>query len=478
MVSEKRINIFIVTCCFIFSWWLFGKSFGYDNVNHAFRIARNEVGDFGLHLSIIRSISLGNNFPPQSPFFPGRPLAYHWGTDVFIGILERIGVPIDWAINGVSAVGMTILLWQIYVFSQILFRRKLIGLASIVLFLFPSTLTIVNYLRAPSNIWRLPDYIDKGPFDGSSISIYQTLNPYLNQRHLVVGLAIGLFVINYFLRKKPISSPKLILLGLLVGMLYKVHSLIAISTASIIFFQWLVFRKQWIVFFVMTLLVWVTIALFEGLPKPLISFYFGYLSTGNILAYWWMNMGLSLPFLLLGFYMVPKKARLVFLSFLPLFIIANTIQLSFRIEHNHSLINFFWIVVSTIVAFVLVKIFDRSKLVAVVLFGFLISSGILNLMAVKNDYQAYFDDGPQRIKKNTAPNAIFLTTRSLYDPAALAGRFTYVGPSYYLEVMGIDYQERAQFAADFYKNSQLFAQEARERGIDYYILPDGSIHAL
>lgn len=468
MVSKKRFNLILILLCFAFSWWLFGKSFGYDG--QTFRIARHQVGDFGLHLSIIRSISWGSNFPPQSPFFPGLPLPYHWGVDVFVGVLERLGLRIDWALNGVSALAMTALLYGVYQFSQTVFgRHRLVGLVAIALFLFPSTLTIVDYLKSPQNFWRLPDYIHKGPFDGSMISIYQTLNPYLNQRHLVVGMAIGLFIINASIA----STSGSIILGIMLGLLFKIHSLIAVSTLVIIVMFFLFYKKKFpLLLSAVALLMWALFVRFEHSQAPPISFYLGYLASGNIIQYWWANAGLSLLLLPIGLFLAPRKARIIFLSFVPIFIIANTFKLSFRIEHNHSLVNFFWIAVSVYVAFTLAKIFERSKVVAVVLFGILISSGILNLMAVKNDYQTTFPDAPLWIKNNTRQSSVFLTNPTLYDPATLAGRFTYVGPSYYLEVMGIDFREREQFSRKFFATpNESFVSQARGRGIDYVIVP-------
>lgn len=461
MSSGKRFNIALIFLCFIFSWWLFWKSFGYENGR--FRIARHQVGDFGHHLSIIRSISWGNNFPPESPFFPGRPLPYHWGVDVFVGLLERIGIRIDWAFNGVSSIAMTALLYGIYRLAYTLFKNRLVGIVAIILFLFPSTLTIIDYLKNPVNIWRLPDYIHKGPFDGSVISILQTLNPYLNQRHLVVGLAVAVFVLNSALH--PIA------LGLTLGLLYKVHSLVAVSTLVVI----LLYKKKFrLLFTAPAIFIWAIFILLEHPPSPPISFYL----TPNFFEYWWMNAGVSLILLPIGVYLAPKNAKHLFFSFLPLFIIANTVKLSFLIEHNHSLISFFWISVALFVAYAVVKLFERSKFLASLVLAFLISSGILNLMAVKNDYQAYFDDAPQWIKNNTKPDSIFLTAPNLYDPAALAGRFTYVGPTSYLEVMGIDYKERGVFRSAFFDDPEGLAKEARERGIDYVILPDGTIRAI
>mgnify|MGYP001611185792 CR=1 FL=1 len=99
MLSRKNFDILLLISFFIFSFWLFDKSFGYYSKEYQFRIARHQVGDFGLHLSLIRSFSLGDNFPPQSPFFPGESLPYHYYFDLFTGLLEKLGLRIDIAFN-------------------------------------------------------------------------------------------------------------------------------------------------------------------------------------------------------------------------------------------------------------------------------------------------------------------------------------------------------------------------------------------
>ena len=82
---------------FLVSWWLMAKSFGYDAKKSQFRVARHEVGDFGLHISLIRSFVEGENTPVQSPFFPGQPLVYHYGVDWLTAQFVRAGIPIDYA---------------------------------------------------------------------------------------------------------------------------------------------------------------------------------------------------------------------------------------------------------------------------------------------------------------------------------------------------------------------------------------------
>ena len=126
MVKRVFADIILILILLGFSWWLMAKSFGYETDQSQFRIARHEVGDFGLHLSLIRSFAWGNNTPVESPFFPGKPLMYHYAVDWLAGQLVRSGVRIDYALNGVSAVALTVLLYGLY---------RLGGILSIILFL-------------------------------------------------------------------------------------------------------------------------------------------------------------------------------------------------------------------------------------------------------------------------------------------------------------------------------------------------------
>src|SRR3990167_8254682 len=120
-LRKHKLDLFLLLMFGLFSWWLFDKSFGYDSVTNAFIIARHQVGDFGLHLSLIRSFSWGNNFPPESPFYPGELLRYHFVTDMVAGVNERFGMRIDYAYNGLSSILFTFLLYLIYKFPQIIF---------------------------------------------------------------------------------------------------------------------------------------------------------------------------------------------------------------------------------------------------------------------------------------------------------------------------------------------------------------------
>jgi len=370
----RKGEIVLLVLFFLFSWWLMDKSFGYDAVSHQFRIARHQIGDFGLHLSLIRSFSWGSNFPPQLPFFPGRPLPYHYGFDLLVGILERTGMRIDIAFNGLSVVAFTALLFFIYKLPQVLFGKNVFtGLLSVLFFIFHSSLTFLDFFKNRSlswstlqELWRLPDYLNKGPFDGSQISLFFTLNVFLNQRHLIAALAMSLGILLYLLpcmlKKKAVSILGLLAVGAVLGTISWVHTLVFAGDLVVIGMLCILFgRIRWFMPIVMPAVSiaaprLITVLKFPAAGQTFALFNPGFLAQRpltflGLVSYWWKNLGLALPMTILGLIWAPLKARRVFFSILPLFIIVNIFRLSYRMDHNHTLINYFLIFANFYVAY-------------------------------------------------------------------------------------------------------------------------------
>ncbi len=478
------------------------KSFGYNPSTHQMRIARNQVGDFGLHLSLVRSFSWGNNFPPESPFFPGKPLPYHYYFDLFVGLLERFGVRIDIAFNGLSILAFTALLFFIYKLPQILFKKStFIGVLSVILFIFHSNLTFIDYFKTkPSlsifkDLWILPDYIHAGPFDGSLISIFFTLNVYLNQRHLVAALAISLaifyVILSPLMKGKSISRKTLILLGALLGISSRLHSLIFIADCIVFVTLFMAFKRmKWFLPFFLPVLIFAGPHIWSILQQntDVITHNFinpGFLSERPLtlfrfLEYWTLNLGVAIALIPLGILSTKSKQRVIFFCFFILFIIANTFQLSFRIDHNHSFLNYFIIIANFYIAYFLYSLWTKGmigKISVTVLLFFLTVSGFIDLMAVKNDFRYPVKDAPanmfmQWIRDNTERNAVFLSRQEIFDPVTLAGRKNYFGATYYLSVMGYNYTEREHLVKIFFEvKTEETIQDMRQKGIHYLVIP-------
>lgn len=488
---------------FLFSCWFMGKSFSYDGWTHEFIIARNVVGDFGLHLSLIRSVSWGRNIPVESPFYPGVPMPYHYAVDVFTGLLERAGVRIDIAYNGISAVAFTGLLYLIYLLAQRIFgKNRFIGVISVLLFVFHSGLTFVDFFRGKSisfsllnDIWRIPNYIHAGPFDGSLISTFFTLNVYANQRHTVVALAVGLWIVYTLIPvlfdKKDVKYYTLLPYGCMLGLLGWVHTLLFLGFSFVLGTLCLLYKKYRYILqlflpaaFIFlphaATIVQVTQASHHLLFNP------GFLSPRpfawpSFMYYWWLNLGIAVIFIPLGFILADKKQKIFFVPFILLCIIANTFQLSFRIDHNHALINLFVIIGNMYIAYALFYVWQKrihAKFSVAVCFFLLTISGFLDLMVIKNDYHLRIADAPknplmQWIKVHTDPNAIFIAPPQLLDPVTLSGRRNFIGNDYYLSVMGYDDQDRLQIVKRIYeKHDENAINLAKKQGVQYIIYDD------
>lgn len=504
-ILNKKFEIILLILFFVFSAWLMYKSFGYDSSSNMFRVARHQLGDFGLHLSIIRSFSLGDNkIPVESPFFPGKPLPYHYFFDLMVGTLEKLGIRVDIALNGMSAIFFTILLFFIYKLPQAIFgRSKILGIASVMLFIFHSGTTFIDFIKGKSfglsllnDLWRLPDYLHKGPFDGSIISIFFTLNVYLNQRHFIAALAICLGIL-YFLLPKVIKEEKiplkfLILLGFVLGITSRIHTITFLSTSIIIFLLFMLFKrpKDVPLLFIPALFVFyfhfITI-INQNFSHPFLTPGFlaeRPLTFGSFFEFWFLNLGIALILIPLGVFLSNLTQRKIFLCILPLFVIGNLFQLSFLIDHNHSIFNYFFLFANFYIAFFLINAWRRAvifKLIVLILIFFLTSSGFIDLMAIKNDYQFRFPDAPrnslmQWIKTNTKRGDIFISRQEILDPITLSGRKNFLGHKYFLTTLGYDISQRELLVKEVFEtnNAEVF-KKAKGNGVRFIVLPQKKI---
>ncbi|MBI5620464.1 hypothetical protein HY949_01665 [Candidatus Gottesmanbacteria bacterium] len=505
MVKRLAVDCILIVFLFLFSWWLMTKSFGYDPRTSQFRVARHEVGDFGLHIGLIRSFAWGENVPAQSPFFPGAPLVYHYAVDWIAGQLVRAGIRIDYALNGISATALTIFLYGLYRLTKLIARgSRGAGVISILLFLLPSNLSFIEMVRrAPkdgsffSYFWRFPDYIHQGPFDGSMITIYTTLSPYLNQRHLIAGMMIAVVVLWIMMRwmsgRQHIPDYRWMILGLVVGAATRVHIVIALATGIVAMVFLIGKRNRALMWFgtaaVLFALPHLSQILSVKVDSALAQFWNpGYLSSRPLSAqlwvqFWVQNLGFIVFLLPLAYRHADDMGRRLMIGAGILFAIANTMQVSFRIEHNHTLINFAVFLVLPGIAHLLVSWWNKRriawKIIAVGSSMLLTVSGLVNLMVVKNDYQATVDDVArsgfmQWIRTSTDPSSIVLSYHALYDPVVLTGRKNYLGMEYYVTVMGYDYWGRRKqidgWLASFDRDT---ATQMKQAGIDYIAIPVG-----
>jgi len=456
-------------------------------------IASKVWSDFAATIPLIRSFSWGSNFPPQYPIFPGLPIKYHFLYYAFIGFLEKLGIPLDWALNIPSTISFFALLVLIYVLSTKVFRKKSVGILAIILFLFNGSLSFIEFFKIhPLSISSLSEIVQNtnfpsfAPYDGKIITAFWNLNIYTNQRHLAFSysgfllLLLFVFLSNKKANRKDIKA--YLLIGVLVGIFPFIHLAVFGALAVALLISFLIYPK------IRKHLFWAgLIAIALATPQILYlrdssiyinlfnpGFLVDKLNLGNFAYFWFMNFGAYLFLIPMSLLFINKEQRKIFIPFFALFIIANLFQFSREIAANHKLINIFLIGGNIFVANLLINIYSKNilgKFVFLILFPFLVLSGLIDIFPILNDTHLKISDSPNDkrvafIKEYTPKNSVFLNAKFLYDPASLAGRKIYLGWPYFSWSAGYDTDKR-------YSSMKIMLSVENENNLCSLLLDEG-----
>lgn len=460
--------------------------------------------DFAAHIPLIRSFSHNWNWPPEYPFFAGAPIRYHYLFYLLVGLLERVGLNLPLATNLLSALGMTILVSMIFLFTKTLFKSKAAGLLAVYLFLFNGSLTFVDYFNQNGWNWqsvlaipKLEAFTNFGPWNGNIISAFWNLNIYTNQRHLALSFGLVLLLFWPLLIKtiKPRLSQHVFnswqLLGVaILPILHQAGALIL----GIMMFLWLLYYRSQLntktkVWYLTLLLILVgSILLNVKTATGELPLVLGFLATdksfSGIAYYWWYNLGLY-------FFLIPlllgwsrKRMGILPLIGIVIFLLANSFRFSADLINNHKLINFAQIIFVMMTAGWLVQLW-RNKLIfrpAVAILVIVLSlSGWMDLFPIINDYSGEIKDWSKLpigewIEQHTPARAQFLTGSYMYHPASFAGRTLFLDYGYHAWSMGYVDAPKRQALPGLYSSSieiTDWCALARKFKISHVVLNDG-----
>ena len=459
-------------------------------------IAAKVWSDFAASIPLIRSFSFGSNFPPQYPIFAGPQIKYHFAFFLAVGLLEKIGIPLVWALNTLSALSFFLLLTLIYLLAKEVFNKGSVAVISVMLFIFNGSFSFLEFFKKhPLSLNTLAEIIQNdtfpsfGPYDGKIISAFWNLNIFTNQRHLALAYAafLALILIIYKFKKDPkkFTFLKALILGVFVGIFPFIHLAVfgVMGISLLIFFTiYPKLRLKILITGLTASLLALPQILYMGIPGVKSNFFsLGYLVEDltfiNFFIYWLSNLGLSLILVPFAFLLSNKEQRKIFLPFFFLFIIGNLFRFSVEIAANHKLFNLFLIGANIFVASFLVYLWNKRrllKLMVAVLFFFLTLSGIIDLFPILNDSYFELKDYPANttvsfIVEKTPKDAVFLNAQFLYDPASLAGRKVYLGWPYFAWSAGYDTDSRFAKMQSFLAASdkESLCSSLLEENIDY-----------
>ena len=160
-------------------------------------------GDYAPHTAMMRSFSLGDNFPTQYPHFGGEDVKYHFMFQFLVGNLEYLGIRLDIAYNMLSVFALLGFLMMLYSIGRRITGSGAAGVVTVALFFFRSSFTFFRYLwehlRSGDLLKTLAEntsFIGYTPNEDWGL---WNFNVYLNQRHLAFGLLIAALVLWYYL---------------------------------------------------------------------------------------------------------------------------------------------------------------------------------------------------------------------------------------------------------------------------------------
>lgn len=475
-------SILLALLALLFSFYLMFHTVSYDSKKHSVTIAMKTWSDFGAHIPLIRSFSTGNNFnrlfsikPVESPLFPNEPIRYHFGFYAIAGLLERLGMRLDYAVNIPSALGFFLMLVMIFIFSYSLFAKYSVSVLSVLFTLFNGSLSFLSFFKAhplsfatPTDILTNTKFASFGPWDGGLVSAFWTLNIYTNQRHLALSYALVLLILTIFARSHPTKG-----VGTIWKLFIVLNTLLVINypsfTIAALFLCWFFItqKKMRLPIFLSAILTLPALyILFRATNLPSsIAFQRGYLIQGPInifsfIAYWFHNIGFHIIMIPLGILLSPKSVRrLLIPPLFLLFLIPNVFRLSPDMINNHKFFNFFMIIGGMFSAYAVIKIshirhIGRISLICLILL--LTLSGVIDLFPIINDTRGIIADTEKQqdiqfFTTHTSPNDIIANSTWFYHPASLAGRAIFSGYTYFTWSYGYDQGKREHILTSLYR---------------------------
>jgi hypothetical protein len=189
-------------------------------------------------------------------------------------------------------------------------------------------------------------------------------------------------------------------------------------------------------------------------------------------SYFWENLGLLPLVALAGFMIMSVKQRLSVLPFICLFLAVCAYALFEHRGFDQKFFSFLVVGVNILGAIAVTWLWRRRdvfiRILALGILFILTVSGVVDLMAIKNEFAFPLIDGKTAsviswIRHNTPREAVFVSYSDIIDPVVLAGRKNFFG--FFRNIVRPD---RSEIVRDIYRGDKLLA--ARHR-IDYVLVP-------
>lgn len=500
--NKKLIAILCLQVISIF-WGIFLTQRSFQLNGSILAVGATVLSDLAPHTANVRNFAFGN-IPSSYPHFAGAGMNYHFFFYYLCGLLNALGLRLDWSINLPSIVGVVAFMQSLFYVSLLLTRKLSAGFLSLVFFCFRSSFSgffvFFAELRESNNLWlTLKNLWNSNSYSGPLLhddwGLYN-LNVYANQRHLLFVLSIAAWILIIFYPslkdKAKLTWQEVIGLSLLGSPMAYWHGSILISL-NLILIVWALFSRskaQYLTFGISNVLgALIMLKIFTKTGSSNSSmftniFHFGYIlenpSFASIALFLLILYGLSL-FIILStpFFLKEKDLKIVSASFLLPVVFAFTISLTPDTTVNHKFFIFTQILFIPFISHFMVNLWtyaktktaanqskiykelpaksvQRAKFInylcktaCVVGISVMTFTGFVDFAVYRNaslnrvEIQTA-DDFSQWMYQHTEPNSINLTPPWHYHSYFVTGRMSYFGWPYYSQSAGYDTETRAQ----------------------------------
>ncbi len=442
-----------------------GCLYSYSFVTQSFPLTRIGLytggamfSDMPFHLSMITAFIYGDNFPPLYRLFPPDPLTYPFLPDFQAAVLMKLGLSINAALVAAGVPLAIALTGLLYCLAKRLLGRWSAAMLATFLFLLGGGLGfyyfLVDWRKTQMGFWQFLTHQPLNYAHEGNLALYWDnviVGQILPQRSSLYGMAIAFLVAILFagvwrrwFDEKPAGrwegGLELLVAGVLVGMLPRVHSFtfIALGLVSIGFFI-LRPRFAWFLFWVPALLL--ALPQVIDVHQHVAHRHFFYLQAGwmgnyekNWPLFWLRNFGLPLLLIFPAWFTAPRTWRMFYLPFALLFVVCFFVSISPDPYNNTKLFYYWYALTSILIAGWLHKLATKhhQRLLALLLFlvstatGFLtyVHGGFSSWLMFSRAEMAAADFARDEIPQH----AVIMAAPTFTQPiVCLAGRATVLG---------------------------------------------------
>ena len=478
--------------------------------------------DYAPHTAMMRSFSLGNNFPTQYPHFGGADVKYHFMFQLLAGNLEYLGLRLDLAYNLLSIGSLLGFLMLLYELALRITGRMCCGIWTIILFFFRSGMAFWRFLWEHLQAGDLLTVLQEntafiGYTENENWGLWN-FNVYLNQRHLAFGLLLVTLALYLFMDwleagisheekglqwlGKRFTAPetwkcrqpeKALFMGLFLG-LGAFWNGAAVIGGLLILMGFAIFSDGKLDYLITALVT----VFFSFLQTKIFirgsamgfQLYLGFLAEektpwGVVKYLFWMG-GIFFLGLLGLVVFLRRKGRVLAVSFLIPTIFAFTILMTVDINVNHKYIMISYAFLGILWAWAVCSLWRGKvikKILAVVLAVCLTVTGVYDFVVILkgNGYGHRIainmnSELTAWLAENLDKNDLLLTPEYSINEVTMSGVMLYCGWPYYAWSAGYDTYYRAAQAVTIYTtfDSELLKNLVKQEKITYILYEEDS----